>query len=70
MYFLLLHLIYNYILFVVVMSNDQIFEIDKIDQFDQIDQIVQIYFCVIPKAESVYISAEFNLHQGILYYDY
>ena len=73
LYFLLLHLLYNYILYIIAMSTAQIVHIDQIVQFDQIDQfdqIVQIDFRVIPKAESVFISAEFNLHQGILYSDY
>ena len=58
------------------MSNDQIVEIDQIVQFDQIDpidqinQIGQIDFRVIPKAESVYLSAEFTLHKGLLYSNY
>ena len=58
---------------IIAMFTDQIVHIDQIVQFDQIDrfdQIVQIDFRVIPKAESVYLSAEFNLHQGILYSDY
>ena len=54
-----MHLLYNYILCIVDMSNDQIVEIDQIvhfDQIDQIDQIGQIDFRVIPKAESAFLS--------------